>query len=95
MIAHRAAKRNRKIGFPFFNKSRIERHTIRKPETLRLAKSPASALRLQQGDVITAVNGKSVKNLKEFYAELSKVEKSVNFDVYSNGGTITTGTYKF
>ena len=60
-----------------------------------LAKSPASALRLQQGDVITAVNGKSVKNLKEFYAELSKVEKSVNFDVYSNGGTITTGTYKF
>lgn len=60
-----------------------------------LAKSPASALRLQQGDVITAVNGKTVKNLKEFYAELSKVEKSVNFDVYSNGGTITTGTYKF
>jgi Do/DeqQ family serine protease len=60
-----------------------------------LAKSPASALRLQQGDVIIAVNGKSVKNLKEFYAELSKVEKSVNFDVYSNGGTITTGTYKF
>ncbi len=60
-----------------------------------LAKSPASALRIQQGDVVTAVNGKSVKNLKEFYAELSKVEKSVNFDVYSNGGTITTGTYKF
>lgn len=60
-----------------------------------LAKSPASALRLQQGDVITAVNGKSVKNLKEFYTELAKVDKSVNFDVYSNGGTITTGTYKF
>lgn len=60
-----------------------------------LAKSPASALRIQQGDVITAVNGKAVKNLKEFYAELSKVDKSVNFDVYSNGGTITTGTYKF
>ncbi len=60
-----------------------------------LAKSPAAALRLQQGDVITAVNGKAVKNLKEFYTELSKVEKSVNFDVYSNGGTITTGTYKF
>lgn len=60
-----------------------------------LEKSPASALRIQQGDVITAVNGKAVKNLKEFYAELSKVDKSVNFDVYSNGGTITTGTYKF
>ena len=60
-----------------------------------LAKSPAAALRLQTGDIITAVNGNTVKNIKEFYAELSKVEKSVNFDVYSNGGTITTGTYKF
>ncbi len=60
-----------------------------------MAKSPAASLRLQVGDVITAVNGKSVKNLKEFYAEISKVEKSVNFDIYSNGGTITTGTYKF
>lgn len=60
-----------------------------------LPKSPAASLRLQKGDVITAVNGKTVKNLKEFYVELAKVEKSVNFDVYSNGGTITTGTYKF
>ncbi|MCR5494146.1 MAG: Do family serine endopeptidase [Treponema sp.] len=60
-----------------------------------LAKSPAASLRLQVGDVITAVNGKSVKNLKDFYAEISKVERSVNFDIYSNGGTITTGTYKF
>lgn len=60
-----------------------------------MAKSPAASLRLQVGDVITAVNGKSVKSLKDFYAEISKVEKSVNFDIYSNGGTITTGTYKF
>jgi len=58
-------------------------------------KSPAASLRLQEGDVITSVNGKSVKNLKEFYTELSKADKSVNFDIYSNGGTITTGTYKF
>lgn len=60
-----------------------------------LPKSPAASLRLQTGDVITAVNGKPVKDLKSFYAEISKVEKSVNFDIYSNGGTITTGTYKF
>lgn len=58
-------------------------------------KSPAASLRLQEGDVITSVNGKSVKNLKEFYAELSKANTSINFDIYSNGGTITTGTYKF
>lgn len=60
-----------------------------------MQKSPAASLRLQSGDIITAVNGKTVKNLKEFYSELSKADKSINFDVYSNGGTITTGTYKF
>ena len=44
---------------------------------------------------ITAVNGKVVKNLADFYSELANAEKSVNFDVYTNGGTITTGTYRF
>lgn len=58
-------------------------------------KSPAASLRLQNGDIITAVNGTQVKNLSEFYAALAASPKSVNFDVYSNGGTITTGTYKF
>lgn len=59
-------------------------------------KSPAASLRLQNGDVITAVNGVSVSNLGEFYTELGKASKSVNFDVHtSSGGTITTGTYKF
>ena len=58
-------------------------------------KSPAASLRLQNGDVITAVNGKSVKNVAEFYNELANATKSINFDVYSNGGTVTTGTYKF
>ena len=46
-------------------------------------------------DIITAVNGVSVENLEDFYEELSKVTKFINFDIYSNGGTITTGTYKF
>jgi len=58
-------------------------------------KSPAASLRLQNGDVITAVNGKSVTNLAEFYDELAKASKSINFDLYSNGGTLTTGTYRF
>jgi Do/DeqQ family serine protease len=60
-----------------------------------MEKSPAAALRLQNGDVITAVNGKSVTDLKNFYTELATADKAVNFDIYSNGGTITTGTYKF
>ena len=59
------------------------------------AKSPAASLRLQEGDIITAVNGKSIKNISEFYQELSNATKSINFDIYSNGGTVTTGTYKF
>ena len=58
-------------------------------------KSPAASLRIQNGDVITAVNGKKITNLSEFYAELAAAQKSVNFDIYSNGGTITTGTYRF
>lgn len=58
-------------------------------------KSPAASLRLQNGDVITAVNGKTVKTVAEFYSELANATKSINFDVYSNGGTVTTGTYKF
>lgn len=57
-------------------------------------KSLAASLRLQDGDIITAVNGKSVKNLAEFYSELANATKSINFDVYSNGGTITTGSFK-
>ena len=58
-------------------------------------KSPAASLRLQSGDIITAVNGRSVSNLAEFYAELANANKSVNFDIYSNGGTVTTGTFRF
>lgn len=58
-------------------------------------KSPASSLRIQNGDVITAVNGKTVTSIAEFYNELANAQKSINFDIYSNGGTITTGTYKF
>lgn len=59
------------------------------------SKSPAAALRLQQGDVITAVNGKAVSNLAEFYGALNTSQnKEIWFDIYSEGHTISTGKYK-
>ncbi len=60
------------------------------------SKSPAASLRLQNGDVITAVNGKKVKNLAEFYSALDLTKsKSVQFTIGNGSGSITTGTYKF
>lgn len=61
-----------------------------------LEKSPAAALRIQNGDVITAVNDKKVTNLKEFYEALDiSKNKEIWFDVYNGGHTISTGRYKF
>ena len=59
------------------------------------AKSPAAALRLQQGDIITAVNDKKVSNVKEFYEALN-TENATKFwfDLYNEGHTISTATYK-
>ncbi|MCQ2588211.1 MAG: Do family serine endopeptidase [Treponema sp.] len=57
-------------------------------------KSPAAALRLENGGIITAVNGVAVKNVAEFYEELSKATTGINFDVYTEAGTVTTGTFK-
>ncbi|MBB5217866.1 Do family serine endopeptidase [Treponema rectale] len=57
-------------------------------------KSPASALRIQNNDVITAVNDKKITSLAEFYAELAKCDSEVWFDIYSEGHTISTGRYK-
>lgn len=60
-----------------------------------IPKSPAAALRLQNGDVITAVNGTKVTNLAEFYAAMDLTKtKSIQFDVWNEAGTITTGTWK-
>ena len=53
-----------------------------------------TSLRLEYARSLIS-NGVSVENLEGFYEELSKVTKFINFDIYSNGGTITTGTYKF
>ncbi len=58
-------------------------------------KSPAASLRLQNGDVITAVNGRKVKNLAEFYSALDiEKNKTVQFDLWSEDGIIQTGSYK-
>ncbi len=58
-------------------------------------KTPAASLRLQEGDIITAVNGKRVTSLSEFYSAMDLTKtKSIAFDIYTNGGTITTSTYK-
>ena len=60
-----------------------------------LEKSPAAALRIQNGDVITAVNDKKITSLKEFYEALDlSRNKEVWFDVYNDGHTISTGRYK-
>lgn len=58
-------------------------------------KTPAAALRLQNGDIITAVNDKPVKNIGEFYKELDTTnKKEIWFDVYNEGHTITTNKFK-
>ncbi len=58
-------------------------------------KSPAAALRLQNGDVITAVNDNPISNLKEFYENLNtNNNKEIWFDIYSEGHTISTSRYK-
>jgi S1-C subfamily serine protease len=60
------------------------------------AKSPAAAMRLQAGDIITAVNDKKVTNIAEFYEALDTVkQKEIWFDVYSEGHSMTTSKYKF
>lgn len=60
-----------------------------------LEKSPAAALRLQNGDIITAVNDKKVSDIEEFYKALdTTATKEIWFDVYNDGHTITTGKYK-
>ncbi len=59
-------------------------------------KTPGAALRLQNGDVICAVNDKKVETVEDFYRALQlEGKKEIWFDVYSEGHTISTGRYKF
>ena len=60
------------------------------------AKSPAAALGLQNAQVITTVNDKSVTNIVEFYDALSLVgKKEIWFDIHKDGHTLSTPHYKF
>ena len=60
-----------------------------------ISKSPAAALKLQNGDIITAVNGTKVSNLAEFYAamDLTKAD-SIQFEIWHESGTVKTNTWK-
>lgn len=61
-----------------------------------IEKSPAASLRLQNGDIITAVNDKKIKDVSEFYAALdASKNKEIWFDLYSDGHTLTTSRFKF
>ena len=58
-------------------------------------KSPAAALRLQKGDIVTTVNDRKVTTVAEFYEALNLSDKTeIWFDVYSDGHTISTAKYK-
>lgn len=58
-------------------------------------KSAAAALRLQNGDIICAVNDKKVESVEDFYRELDITsKKEIWFDIYSEGHTISTARYK-
>ncbi|MBQ1833070.1 MAG: Do family serine endopeptidase [Treponema sp.] len=59
------------------------------------AKTPAASLRLQKGDIITAVNDKKISSVQDFYEALNTVGKTeIWFDIYSDGHTVSTGRYK-
>ena len=59
------------------------------------AKSPAASLRLQNGDIITAVNGKKIRGVKDFYTELAASKNECWFELYTTDGhTIETSRFK-
>ncbi|MCR4789472.1 MAG: Do family serine endopeptidase [Treponemataceae bacterium] len=61
-----------------------------------MQKSPATTLRLQNGDIITRVNGRQIHDMKDFYRELSSNPKEVWFEIYSEDGhTYETQKFKF
>ncbi len=58
------------------------------------AKSPAAVLTIQRYDIITKVNGNKINNLKDFYAELSKVKNEMWFDFIRDGHELSTAKIK-
>ena len=59
------------------------------------AKSPAAALSLQSGDVITAVNDIAISGIEDFYSVLAdEATNEVWYDIYRNGMNMATLKYK-
>ena len=59
------------------------------------SKSPAAALSLQSGDVITAVNDTPITGIEDFYSVLAnEATKDVWYDIYRNGMKMSTLRYK-
>lgn len=58
------------------------------------AKSPAVIMGLKSGDVITAVNDKTVSNLGEFYKQLSSPAKEIWFDIIREDQKLSTVRFK-
>ncbi len=60
-----------------------------------IAKSPAAVMGLQRGDIITGVNGESVKTLPDFYRLLNdKSKKDLWFEVQRGDISLETMRYK-
>ncbi len=59
-----------------------------------LPKSPAVIMGLKQSDVIVSVCDKKVRNMGEFYRELSASSREVWFDIVREGQTLSTLRYK-
>lgn len=57
-------------------------------------KTPAVLMGLKNSDIITKVNDVKVNNLKEFYAELSKGQKEVWFEIERSGESFSTIRYR-
>lgn len=59
------------------------------------SKSPAAILRIESGDIITAVNGKAVTSVGEFYSVMAEEESNeIWFEIWSNGRTLKTQKFK-
>ncbi len=59
-----------------------------------LARSPAAAMGLQRGDIITGLNGNAVKNLRGFYRALASSPKEIYYEVQRGENTLETMRYK-
>ncbi len=57
-------------------------------------KSPGAVIALQRYDIITKVNGNEVKNIQDFYTELSKISGEMWFDFIRDGHKLSTAKIK-